>query len=144
MEDRPVYSYIPKNINATGGLFGGAVDTRRLIEALIGAGIALVIYRLLSTVIHSEVLMYICGILGIALFAAGMAGGNGEPLSIFLMNFINYENRRIFVTLRPPMPDFGAKKKKNDDGDETPPRQKILGRINRMILKRPGKKENTP
>ena len=138
MEDRPVYSFIPKNINATGGLFGGSIDTRRLIEAVIGAGIAALLYKLLSAVIHAEFLLYVCGILGIALFAAGIAGGNGEPLSIFLFNFVNYENRRIFVTLRPPMPDFKAKKKKPEK-DSVPPRERIIGRIERLILKKPSK-----
>lgn len=142
MKDRPIYSYIPKNINATGGLFGGSVDTRRLIEGLIGAFIAIGLYRLLSPFIHSEMLLYICAILGIALLVAGIAGGNGEPLSIFLMNFINYENRRIFVTLRPPMPTF-EKKKKKEPVDDIKPRDRVIGRFERMILKKNKKEEES-
>lgn len=142
MKDRPIYSYIPKNINATGGLFGGSVDTRRLIEGLIGALIAIGLYRLLSPFIHSEMLLYICTILGIALLVAGIAGGNGEPLSIFLMNFINYENRRIFVTLRPPMPSF-EKKKKKEPADDIKPRDRVIGRFERMILKKNNKEEES-
>ena len=117
MEERPVYSYIPKNLNATGGLFGGAVDTRRLIEAIVGALIAVLIYRFLNMFFKGDIVFYISATIGVALFAAGMAGGNGEPLSVFLLNFINYERRRIFVTLRPPMPEFDAKKKKKKDDD---------------------------
>ena len=115
MEERPVYSYIPKNLNYTGGLFGGTVDTRRLIEGIIGATIAYGLYRLLSSYIKSEMLIYICAVLGVFLFGAALFGGNGEPLSVFLFNFVNYENRRIFVTLRPPMPDFGQKKAPQPD-----------------------------
>ena len=130
MEDRPTYSYIPKNLNNTGGLFGGAVDTRRLIEGLIGAGIAFIIYKIGSEYIHGTTFLYICAILGLILFAAGMYGGNGEPLSAFLLNFISYENRRIFVTLRPPMPDFGP--------DETVEKGSAAGRI---LMRRFGKGE---
>lgn len=118
MEERPTYSYIPKNLNSTGGLFGGSVDTRRLIEGLIGAGIAALLYRGLSTFINSDSLIYVCAGIGMVLFGAGLLGGNGEPLSIFLFNFINYENRRIFVTLRPPMPDFESKKPKKESSLE--------------------------
>lgn len=129
MEDRPVYSYIPKNLDATGGLFGGAVDTRRLIEGIIGALIAVILYRILSIFFHSENVLYVCAIIGIALFAACLAGGNGEPLSIFLLNFINYEKRRIFVTLRPPMPDFeGEKKRAASDGGPSL-EERIMSRI---------------
>lgn len=112
MEERPVYSYIPKNLNSTGGLFGGAVDTRRLIEGVIGIGIAVILYRALSSFINNSAVFYVCAALGLVLFGACLYGGNGEPLSAFLLNFINYENRRIFVTLRPPMPDFESKTKK--------------------------------
>ena len=111
MEERPVYSYIPKNLSLTGGAIGGSVDLRRVLEAIIGAFIAVFIYKGLSQFIHSEMLVYVCGFLGVALFFAGLLGGNGEPISIFIFNFINYENRRYFVTLRPPMPDFKAEKK---------------------------------
>ena len=115
MDERPTYSYIPKNLNNTGGLFGGAVDTRRLVEAVISAGIIGMLYKFLSIYIHNEALLYICLVLGIFLGGACLIGGNGEPLSVFLFNFINYENRRIFVTLRPPMPDFeDAKKEKKE------------------------------
>lgn len=128
MEERPVYSYIPKNLNSTGGLFGGSVDTRRLIEGIIAITLVVFIYRGLSLFIISDNLLYICGMLGIALFAACMAGGNGEPLSIFLANFINYERRRIFVTLRPPMPDFDEKKKKSK-GEDNSLEARLLRRI---------------
>lgn len=116
MEERPVYSYIPKNINLTGGILGGPVDTRRVIEALIGAGMAAFLYRVLAHYIHSITLFYVCALIGVLLFAAGLIGGNGEPLSVFIFNFINYEKRRYFVTLRPPMPDFGAERKDTKKG----------------------------
>lgn len=135
MEERPTYSYIPKNLNSTGGLFGGSVDTRRLLEALGGLAIAYVLYNVISMFIQSENTLYICAFIGLGLFAAGMAGGNGEPLSVFLFNFINYENRRIFVTLRPPMPEFTSKKKKEDDHSIE---ARILSRIKSI---RPSKKE---
>lgn len=128
MEDRPVYSYIPKNLDATGGIFGG-VDTRRVIEAIIGVVIAVMLYKVLSIFIHSENLLYVCVIIGLALFAAGLAGGNGEPMSIFLFNFFNYENRRIFVTLRPPMPDFEGEKKKKESLRPSNIEERIISRI---------------
>lgn len=133
MEDRPVYSYIPKNINLTGGLFGGTVDTRRLIEGLIGVAIAYGLYNLLSGYIDSTILMYVCAILGAALFGAGIMGGNGEPISVFLFNFINYENRRIFVTLRPPMPDF-------DEGKSKRKEKSIENRIAELMRSKTGRK----
>ncbi len=99
----------------TGGILGGPIDTRRVIEALIGASVGVGIYKLLSPYIHSSMLLYICGFIGLILFAAGLIGGNGEPLSVFIFNFINYERRRYFVTLRPPMPDFEEDRKKKTE-----------------------------
>jgi len=119
MEERPVYAYIPKNLNLTGGILGGPVDTRRAIEALIGAGIAVLIYKGLSVYIHSPNLLYVCALLGLCLVAAGLVGGNGEPFSVFIFNFLNYERRRFFVTLRPPMPDFEEEKKAASKGSGT-------------------------
>ena len=142
MEDRPVYSYIPKNLNATGGLFGGSVDTRRLIEGFIGIAIAILIYRGLSIFFHNDSVLYVSAIIGIALFAAAMAGGNGEPLSVFLLNFINYENRRIFVTLRPPMPEFDTKKKKGS-GNEESFEVRMLRRIKSIRNDRENKEEES-
>lgn len=119
MENRPIYAYIPKNLNFTGGLFGGLVDARRLTEGLIGAGFAFLLYEFLSNTlkIKDDSLLYICAILGLVLFIAGLVGGNGEPLSVFIFNFINYENRRIYVTLRPPMPTFDKSPVKEKMGD---------------------------
>lgn len=116
MEDRPVYAFIPKNVSVTGGFLAGPVDTRRVIEGLIGAGIGILLYKVLIQYIHSPMLIYVCGIIGVLLMAAGFIGGNGEPLSIFIFNYINYENRRYFVTLRPPMPDFKQKEDKAKEG----------------------------
>lgn len=137
MQDRPVYSYIPKNLDAAGGLFGGVVDTRRLIEGIIGAFLVFFLYRILGIFIHSENLFYVCLIIGMAIFAACLAGGNGEPLSIFLLNFINYERRRIFVTLRPPMPDFEGKSRKKEGSEQTTLEARLLNRI-KSIRKREG------
>jgi hypothetical protein len=112
MENRPVYAYIPPNLSSTGGLLGGMLDTRRVIEGMIGAGIAIMFYLLLRPIVGGAILFYICAGIGLALLVVGLLGVNGEPFSIFLFNIANYEQRRIFVTLRPPMPELNAKKKK--------------------------------
>lgn len=115
MENRPVYAYIPPNLNNNGGILAGMLDTRRVIEGIIGAGIAAVIYLFLQPIIPGAILFYICAGIGILLLACGLMGVNGEPFSVFLFNIANYEQRRIFVTLRPPMPDVMNKKKKREE-----------------------------
>ena len=115
MEDRPVYAYIPPNLSSTGGLLGGMFNTRQLFEGIIGAGLAAILYLMLKAIIPSIIFLYICLGIGILLFIVGLFGVNGEPFSIFLFNIANYEQRRIFVTLRPPMPD--VTKKKHDAAD---------------------------
>lgn len=118
MENRPVYAYIPPNLSSTGGLLGGMLDTRRVIEGIIGAGLAFAIYLMLRPFIGGAILFYICTGVGLALLIVGLLGVNGEPFSIFLFNIANYEQRRIFVTLRPPMPELNAKKKKHAQEQE--------------------------
>ena len=115
MEERPVYAYIPPNLSSTGGILGGMFNTRQVIEGFIGAGIAVVIYLLLCPLIMSPILFYVCAGLGLLLLALGALGVNGEPFSVFLFNIANYEQRRIFVTLRPPMPDVTVKKRSADE-----------------------------
>lgn len=114
MEDRPVYAYIPPNLSSTGGLLGGIIDTRRVIEGMIGAGTGAVLYLLIHPLLHSIIVFYVCLGIGLLLLVAGLLGVNGEPFSVFLFNIFNYEQRRIFVTLRPPMPDMMSKAKKEE------------------------------
>lgn len=114
MENRPVYAYIPPNLSSTGGLLGGMLDTRKVIEGIIGAGLAAVLYLFLHPLIDSVIVFYVCLGIGILLLIAGLLGVNGEPFSVFLFNIANYEQRRIFVTLRPPMPDVMHPVKKEE------------------------------
>ena len=117
MEDRPVYAYIPPNLNSNGGIMGGMLDTRRVIEGIIGAGIAAVIYLFLKPIVPGTILFYVCLGIGTPLLIAGLLGVNGEPFSVFLFNIANYEQRRIFVTLRPPMPELNKKQKKDEPSE---------------------------
>ena len=117
MEDRPTNAYIPPNLNSTGGLLGGMIDTRRLIEAAIGVAFAAFLFVLLKPFVPLIIISYACIAIGVGLGAVCLLGIRGEPFSIFLLNIFNYEHRRIFVTLRPPMPET-AKKKREDEEDE--------------------------
>lgn len=112
MDNRPVNAYIPPNLSSTGGILGGMLDTRRVIEGMLGGGLAFVLYLFIRPLISGMIPFYICLLLGVVLLAVGLLGVNGEPFSVFLFNIANYEQRRIFVTLRPPMPDMEGKKKK--------------------------------
>jgi len=125
MQERPTYAYIPPNVGGgDGGTFlGGAISIRNAIEAVVVFFISILLKVVIGKVIPFPVVGWIVVFIGIAFAIITVAGVNGEPMSLFLLNVINYRNRRVFVTLRPPVP-----KKKEEIKDDFGPGidQKIL------------------
>lgn len=93
--------YIPPNIG-TGTIFGGMFKLRNVIEAIICIAIiyfiSLFTRAFLPRLVELSIRFILWGVIGIA----ALRGIGGEPLSVYLLNFINYSNTRNYASLRPP------------------------------------------
>ena len=83
---------------------GGITTVRNLIEAFAAFIFSLLVMLLVKTIIPFALVSWIIVFIGLGLAFFCAMGVNGEPMSVFLLNVISYNNRRVFVTLRPPMP----------------------------------------
>ena len=92
-EERDVY-FIPPNFIEGGTLMGGMVKTRNAVEAgLLGALTALPVLRL-NLSLTARVIILCLTTLPLVLVA--LIGINGESLSSFAVQFVNYlRNRRV-------------------------------------------------
>lgn len=115
MEDRYIYQEIPPNIGASGNMLGGMINTRRAIEGIVAAVAIFFIYKVVHAVLAFKAVTYTFLLLGVLIAGLFVIGINDEPVSVYLVGVINYERRRVFVTLRPPMPDLTAEKEKNNE-----------------------------
>lgn len=124
MHEKATYVYIPPNIGGADGgtALGGAVSVRNLVETGVAILLTLFLKLLISKIVPFAIVGWIVIIAGLGLCLACFTGVNGEPLSIFIVNIINYNNRRVFVTLRPPVP----KKKEETSAFEEGIDQKIM------------------
>lgn len=106
MQEKPTLIYIPPNVGggAKGISIGGMTTVRNIIEALAVFLSSLLLMLFVRMIIHVSVISWIIVFIGLILAFFCIMGVNGEPMSIFFMNVASYNNRRIFVTLRPPMP----------------------------------------
>ena len=118
MDNRPVNAYIPPNLSSNGGIAGGMFDLRKIIEAIIGVVFSVIMFLLLKELLPLKVAGYIALAIAVPLGGVGLIGIGGEPFSVFIFNLFNYEQRRIFVTLRPPMPVAGRKHPAAEEGDD--------------------------
>lgn len=115
MNDRSIFAYIPPNIGDSGGIAGGITSVRKLVEAGVAGLLALGLYALLQMFLPIKVAIYISAVIGIIFAGICVFGLGGEPFSVFIANCINYENRRNFVTLRPPIPEYLLKGEADDE-----------------------------
>lgn len=136
MQEKPTYVYIPPNIGGGDGgtALGGAVSVRNLIETGVAILLTLLLRVLIGRLIPFAIVGWIVIFAGLGLCLACFTGVNGEPLSMFIVNIINYNNRRVFVTLRPPVPRSKKEEPKGfDDGID----QKIM----KMFSGKPGSRK---
>lgn len=106
--------YIPRNLG-NGTIWDGKIKIRNLAEA---AAVGLIIYllsKLLQLFLPDLIAIGIRLILWVIFCFIAVVGVNGEPLSVFILNVINYSNTRTYVTLQPPQREgayLGKEKKK--------------------------------
>lgn len=106
--------YIPRNLG-NGTIWDGKIKIRNLAEA---AAVGIIIYllsKLLQLFLPDLVAIGIRIILWAVFCFIAVVGVNGEPLSIFILNVINYSNTRTYVTLQPPQREgayLGKERKK--------------------------------
>lgn len=131
---RKTVGYIPRNLGG-GTIWDGRLKTRNAIEAIIvvtAIGFMTKILELfLPYLVFISIRVILCGLFGL-LAATGI---NGEPLSVYVLNIINYSNTRTYVTLKPPLREAavveekkslfdrlftGPRRKKNAKEDDTP------------------------
>lgn len=111
--------YIPPNIG-TGTLFGGRVKMRNLVETIIYVLLIYLITKPLAIFLPAMVVAGIRFTLWAVVSMLSMMGINGEPLSIFFLNIVNYSNTRNYVSLKPPQKETALteKKKKKSFSDK--------------------------
>jgi len=106
MQEKPTLIYIPPNVGggAKGINIGGITTVRNIIEGLAVFVTSIFLMLFVRMIIRAAFISWIIVFVGLVLGLFCLVGVNGEPMSVFFMNVVNYNNRRIFVTLRPPMP----------------------------------------
>jgi len=106
MNEKPTLIYIPPNVGggSKGISIGGITTVRNLLEAFAAFMFSLLVMLIVKTIIPISLLSWIIVFVGLGFAFFCVMGVNGEPMSVLLLNIISYNNRRIFVTLRPPMP----------------------------------------
>lgn len=105
MEERPTYVYIPPNISGGGTVLNGMLSIRNVIEGAIVFACFIVLRIISNALFPWPFIGWILLAIGFIFFVVCAMGVGGEPFSVFILNVINFENRRVFVTLRPPMPE---------------------------------------
>lgn len=119
MNDRPTNAYIPPNLSDAGGIMGGMLKMRNLIEAGICIGIAVLVGKLVSIVVPSVITMVVFVVIGAIVALVAVVGVQGEPLSILFLNVINYRRVSGYCQIRMPMPmeveEAKAKERKEEE-----------------------------
>ncbi|MEY8369069.1 hypothetical protein AALA24_09895 [Anaerovoracaceae bacterium 42-11] len=105
---------IPQNIDQTGGILGGMFKTRNAGEAAIAILMILGIFHFflffIPTTIRFVLEITIAGVTGVFF----LIGINNQPVSIAILDTINFRKTRCVTVLRKPMPDMSqpAKRRK--------------------------------
>lgn len=84
---------IPTNFMETGYVMNGAVSIRNAIEAGVMALLGVLLCKALPLPAGTKAITWyilICGPLGLI----GLSGVQGDPLSVFILDFIKWRNRR--------------------------------------------------
>ena len=117
MAERPTQGYIPPNLSEDGGVFGGMFKIRNLVEAGVCAGLAILLARLLYTIIPYVFVMLSGVVVALLVGIVALIGVRGEPLSVFIINIISYRRTCGYVPMRMPMP-MSVEAKENKKGGE--------------------------
>lgn len=108
-QNRPTVVYIPPNLDDSGGLLGGQIKTRNLIEAAIAILVIVAFCKLLGIFLPTIACTVVGAVLGLLALIVCLVGVKGEPLSVFILNVINYRKTASKVLMRMPMPNFANK-----------------------------------
>ena len=119
MDNRPTNAYIPPNLSETGGVFGGMLKMRNLVEAGFCLGGIVLIGKIVSLIIPSVITTIVFLVIGIVVGLIAVTGVRGEPLSVFILNVIIYRRVRGYCQLRMPMPmEYEAENNSDEDTAE--------------------------
>lgn len=95
-------SYIPPNVDDTGGFFNGLIPKRNAFDALICLGIIYIAFRFVL-VFLSSVLRAAIGVgLAVILGSICVLGIDGRSVSEVLMDMIHFKKTKSVVTLSMP------------------------------------------
>lgn len=134
---RRTTGYIPRNLGG-GTLWDGRLKKRNAVEAVIVCVIVYLITKLLELFLPYLIVISIRLILWVLLGGLALNGAYGEPLSLYILNIINYSNSRTYVTLKPPQRKIQKEEKKA----QKPEKKKLSDRILTKGQKKHGKKKS--
>ena len=121
---------IPRNMGA-GTVWGGMFKIRNLIEAAVVIAIVYLLTKVLAMFLPYMPVLALRLILWLLLGLLAVKGVGGEPLSVYLLNILNYSNTRTYVTLQPPQ----------RDADLQPPKKSRLEDLTNWMFTTGGKSE---
>lgn len=98
---RKTVGYIPRNLGG-GTVWDGRIKIRNAIEAIVVCVIVYIITKFLSLFLPYLAVVSIRVICWFLFGGLAAVGVGGEPVSIYLLDIVNYSNTRTYVTLKPP------------------------------------------
>ncbi len=97
---------IPQNIDETGGILGGMFKTRNAIEAISVSLFIIAFFHIFLSFIPFKIRFILeISIIGAAGFFF-LVGINNQPVSIAILDTINFSKTGCVTILRKPMPDM--------------------------------------
>ena len=112
---------------------------RNTVEAIIVAALVYGFTKILELFLPYLVVISIRLILWFLLVGITLKGVYGEPLSVYLLNMINYSNSRTYVTLKPPQRSLTEEEK--EGGKVKKEKKTLADRIFTKGAKKDGKKK---
>lgn len=101
-------AYIPKNIDDNGGVLGGFFKKRNTIEAIGVVSFIILLFRFFIVSIPLIIRFISAITLSAVLGMFFLIGINNQPVSITILDYINFMRTRCVVTLKKPMPENTA------------------------------------
>lgn len=95
-------SYIPPNVDDTGGFFNGLIPKRNACDALICLGIIYIAFRFVLVFLSPVARAAIGGGFAIILCAICILGIDGRSVSEVLIDMIHFRKTKSVVTLSMP------------------------------------------
>ena len=129
MTEEPIREYIPPNLAENGGMLGGIIKARNAIETVIVIMLAVFIGKGIGHFAPPLIATAITIVIALIAGAVSLIGINGEPLSIFIFNVINYRKTSGYVPIRLPMPKKKEQKKKGGNSSVDAKLEEMLNAI---------------